>query len=466
VAPAISFENRTELHLNFDVPIGGGGVSPDGKTVADADGKSPPSTPVVAAKPFTLGNQVNLGLDIRYQEVTAYDEYANEPANAWDLSRQNLFGFDPNNYLFGSALPIPGHPGVTATASTFDSNGDTNRSRILDIAPFYQHVLNITDKFSFLAGVRADILGVTVMDPLYDQAKALGLPLSSSTNRDDAWVVNPNFNFSPTFKPWKWLTAYFTYNYSLAIAAGDSGGFPGNDIPIPVQAGLKQSSELYEFGVKASLLKDTLFLNAAVFSQTRNLPQQGGSVLKDKAEGFEFEADYQPSRNFYVSAGYSYLNSFIYVPRGGAYLANQEYPVNWPQQNGVLYGGPAGSVAVDTGYFAPEGAYRQPGAPTHLFNFLARYEIPTSIGTFGTVLGVNVTGPYFLDYNGYIVVPWQYEMDLSFLYKTKDDRFEARLALLNLTNQKNWSPPSALEGNDSVVADWPFHIEATITFKF
>jgi hypothetical protein len=102
----------------------------------------------------------------------------------------------------------------------------------------------------------------------------------------------------------------------------------------------------------------------------------------------------------------------------------------------VLFGGPAGSVAVDTGYFAPEGAYRQPGLPSHLFNFLAKYQIPTSYGTFGAVLGVNMTGPYFLDYNGYIVVPWQYEMDLSFLYKSKNDRFEAKLALLNLTDQK------------------------------
>jgi catecholate siderophore receptor len=464
IAPAISFENRTELHLNFDVPIGGTGVTADGKRVADDDGKSPLPGITPAAKPFVIGNQINLGLDVRYQEVTAYDDFDNEPANAWDISRQYLYGFDPNNFGAGTALPVPGHPGYTATPGVL--NGDTNNSRILDIGPFYQHVFNIGDHFSILAGARADIIGVTVMDPLYDEAKAAGIALPVSTNKATAWVVDPNFNVSPTFKPWKWLTLYFTYNYSESIASGDSGGFPGNAIPIPIKEDLKQVSELYEAGAKLSLVQDTLFINTAVFNQSRNLPQIGGATIRDKTQGFEIEADYQPNRNFYLSAGYSYLNSFEFVPRGGTFLATQQYPVNYPQQSGVLFGGPPGSVAVDTGYFAPEGAYRQPGLPSHLFNFLAKYQIPTSYGTFGAVLGVNVTGPYFLDYNGYIIVPWQYEMDLSFLYKSKNDRVEARLALLNLTDQKNWSPPNPFYGNDSVVAEWPFHVEATITFKF
>jgi hypothetical protein len=43
---------------------------------------------------------------------------------------------------------------------------------------------------------------------------------------------------------------------------------------------------------------------------------------------------------------------------------------------------------------------------------------------------------------------------------------DAKLALLNLTDQKNWSPPNPFYGNDSVVAECPFHVEATITFKF
>jgi hypothetical protein len=96
-----------------------------------------------------------------------------------DASRQYLYGFDPNNFAFGTALPVPGHPGYTATPGVL--NGDTNNSRIIDIAPFYQHVLNIGDHLSILAGVRADILGVKVMDPLYGEAKAYGVSVPVKT---------------------------------------------------------------------------------------------------------------------------------------------------------------------------------------------------------------------------------------------------------------------------------------------
>jgi outer membrane receptor protein involved in Fe transport len=238
-----------------------------------------------------------------------------------------LYGFDPNNFAFGTALPVPGHPGYTATPGVL--NGDTNNSRIIDIAPFYQHVLNIGDHLSILAGVRADILGVKVMDPLYGEAKAYGVSVPVKTNKADAWVVDPYFNVSPTFKPWKWLTLYFTYNYSESIASGDSGGFPGNAIPIPIKEDLKQVSELYEVGAKATLLKDTLFISAALFNQSRNLPQIGGATIRDKTQGFEIEADYQPSRNFYLSAGYSYLNSFSFVQLFGQVSDSHELRNIW-----------------------------------------------------------------------------------------------------------------------------------------
>jgi hypothetical protein len=104
--------------------------------------------------------------------------------------------------------------------------------------------------------------------------------------------------------------------------------------------------------------------------------------------------------------------------------------------------------------------------PKHAFNLLARYQVPTPYGTVGAILNNVVTGPFYLDYGNYLNVPWQYQMDLTFFYKTPDGRFEARLALLNLTGEHNWSPPNPIYGNDSVVAEWPFHVEGTLTFRF
>ena len=455
IPSAFSFENRTEFHINFDIPFGGGGSG--GEPVVD--GKEA-KAPVPETKPgFVLGNKINLGVDFHYQEVTAFDDFFDEPLNAWNLATSRNFIHYVNFSSF-TALPVPNNPGWTGTPGVF--NGDTNYSKVFTVAPFYEHVFDFGEHFSLLAGARADILWVKVNDPLYAEAAAAGTVNPNGPPGARASVVEPNFNVSPTFKPWKWFTTYFTYNYSQSYAAGNGGGFPAGDgsghATIPVTNELHVHSDLYEVGAKASLLGDTLFINAALFQQHRVNPGLGASYSRDTARGFEIEADYQPSRNFYLSAGYSYINSFIHGSPG---FVAQVYPIDSVHQLG-----PNGTVITDNGKSLPLGIYREPGVPAHAVNLLAKYQIPTSFGTFGAIFGETVTGPMFLGYGGYVRIPAQHEEDLTFFYHTKDDHFEAKIALLNLTDQKLWGPPNAVYGYDSVVAEWPFHVEGTITFKF
>src|ERR1700733_9296606 len=454
IPSAFSFENRTEFHINFDIPFGSrgsGGEPADGK---EAKAPAPESSPA-----FVLGNKINFGIDFHYQEVTAFDDYFDEPLNAWNLATSRTFIHYVNFSSF-TALPVPNNPGWTGTPGVF--NGDTNYSKIFTVAPFYQHVFDFGEHFSLLAGIRADVVWVKVNDPLYDEAAAAGNVNPNGAPGARASVVEPNWNISPTFKPWKWLTTYFTYNYSQAYSAGNGGGFPAGDgsghATIPVTNELHIHSDLYEAGAKASLIGDTLFINAALFQQHRINPGLGASFSRDTARGFEIEADYQPSRNFYLSAGYSYLNSFIHGSPG---FVAQVFPIDSVHQLG-----PNGTVITDNGGTLPRGIYREPGVPAHAVNLLAKYQIPTSFGTFGAIFGETVTGPMFLGYGGYVRIPAQHEEDLTFFYHTKDDHLELKLALLNLTNQKLWGPPDPVYGYDSVVAELPFHVEGTITIKF
>jgi hypothetical protein len=454
IPSAFSFENRTEFHINFDIPFGGGGSGGEPDDGKEAKAPVPQSSPA-----FVLGNKINLGIDFRYQEVTAFDDYFDEPLNAWNLATSRNFIHYVNFSTF-TALPIPNNPGWTGTPGVF--NSDTNYSKMFTVAPFYEHVFDFGEHFSLLAGVRADVIWVKVNDPLYEEAVAAGTVNPNGPVGARASVVDPNFNVSPTFKPWKWLTTYFTYNYSQAYSAGNGGGFPAGDgnghATIPVTNELHIHSDLYEAGAKASIIGDTLFINAAMFQQHRINPGIAASYSRDTARGFEIEADYQPSRNFYLSAGYSYLNSFIHGSPG---FVAQVYPIDSVHQLG-----PNGTVITDNSATLPRGVYREPGVPAHAVNFLAKYQIPTSFGTFGAIFGETVTGPMFLGYSGYVRIPAQHEEDLTFFYHTKDDHLELKLALLNLTNQKLWGPPDPVYGYDSVVAEWPFHVEGTITIKF
>ena len=163
-----------------------------------------------------------------------------------------------------------------------------SRRRIqLQISSVREHVFDFGEHFSLLAGVRADVVWVKVNDPLYDEAIAAGTVNPNGPVGARASVVEPNFNVSPTFKPWKWLTTYFTYNYSQAYAAGNGGGFPAGDgngnATIPVTKELHIHSDLYEAGAKASIIGDTLFINAAIFQQHRINPGIAASYSRDTA---------------------------------------------------------------------------------------------------------------------------------------------------------------------------------------
>ena len=69
-----------------------------------------------------------------------------------------------------------------------------------------------------------------------------------------------------------------------------------------------------------------------------------------------------------------------------------------------------------------------------------------------------------LSYDGNTKIPWQYNVDLSAFYQYK--RYEVRLGLYNVTNQRNWDPANPIYGNESIFADEPFHVEGTFKIKF
>ena len=65
---------------------------------------------------------------------------------------------------------------------------------------------------------------------------------------------------------------------------------------------------------------------------------------------------------------------------------------------------------------------------------------------------------------GTLVIPTQFNLDTTVFYETES--WGVRLALLNTTNQKNWSPPNQIYGGESIVAELPFRAELTIMYRF
>lgn len=406
IDPSIGIENRTEFRIDADQ------------------------------------HQLNTGVSLRWQRVKAYNDFFFEPANVWDLTRDRTFINVANSASFpGGASPVPGWPGRFATPGVF--NGDTNDSTAYAIAPFIQDQWKINDQFSLLGGVRVDFLRVHSTDPLK--------PVFIASADDKASVSLLNYNLSALYSPTKTASFYITYNYSEnpGGAVGNGGGFgqledgDGDGVYTITKSRLEQESELLEAGAKFSFLENTLFVGAAIFHQERTNLQLNGAIEKFTSEGFEIEANYQPSRQLFLTLAYSYTDSIV---NGPSFDVNNTSP--W--------------LPGQTPFFIlPPGDYARQGVPDHLVNGLATVRFTDE---FGVSVGFVFTSEINNNVAGTLVIPSQYSIDTTLFYEAKT--WDVRLALLNTTDEKNWSAPNAVYGGESIVAELPFRAELTLRYKW
>ncbi len=445
-------DDRTELRGKFETTVGGGQARSPGPDAKDAQGhrnaKDAKDAKQVAdaipGKGIRLIDSFNTGIDIRYQHTLAYDDYFNEPSNTWDLSAPRS---DIAYVNFVADLPIPGHPDRLATPGVI--NGDTGDTNLVQGGVFLQNEFRFGPA-ALLTGGRGDFVYVHFADPV-----TFGGDIG-----DDTVTVIPDANISLTYDITPKITAYGTFNYSQYTHVGVGGGLtPGFGSQYNAND-FHNESFLEEGGIKASLLKDTLFVNLAAFHQTRGFSGAGGAITPIDAKGIEIEGNWQPNKNFYLTAGYTLTEAFLYHQNPG--FVSQLAPLDKLPVNAD------GTITLDSGgvYTNPDGTlklsnYRQPGLPEHLFNFLATYKFDFGLGA---SLGTVVTGPIHSDYTGNLRIPWQYTMDLTVFYTYK--RYEARIAFLNVTDQDNWAPPNPVYGDGSILRDLPFRVEGSFKIRF
>ena len=388
---------------------------------------------------------LNTGVAFRYTKVKAYNDYFFEPAAVWDITRDRNFinVYNSENFPgFGSAFlggPVPNWPGRYGSAQIV--NDDSNISHSVTASPFAQLTWHLSDSFDLVAGGRVDFLHVRTRDPFTPGAE------------DSIDVSLPNLNLSAIYKFTPDFTAYATYNYSenTSGATANGGGFgglkaddDGNILPLPKSL-YTQPSELFEIGAKRSMLDDKFFVGAAIFEQTRQNKPQNSPVVTYRYRGFEVEANYQPTRKLYVTLSYTLTDGTVPAGNTGFEAINVS-PVASPEVQASSQA--TGRVTIQ-------------GLPRNQFNALVSYK-------FDNGFGVTLNGTYHDEVNnnwaGTIVIPWQYELDGSVYYTA--DKWTARLSVLNLTDEKNWSPPNGVYGNESIVADEGIRAEFTVGYRF
>ena len=435
-------DNRLEFIWDTDIPIISGmtrkeDTSKDAKEVAKQVKKDDD-------KGLTFHNQLNAGVEFRYQNNTNYDTFAYEPFDAFDITKGPTSIYIPTaNNLADGQYHIPGLPSQYVFTP---NNGDNAHSNLYEFGPYLQDSLKFTDQVSLLFGARVDILYVDAKSPPGTPAKLVEV-MSTTQGL-------PSFNISPTYKPFPWVTGYFTYNYSQSTNTGDGGDYSPTFGP----KDFHQPSNLYEIGAKFNALKNTLFFTSAAYIQDRTNPSQGGTSVKQNVKGLEFELYYQPNKHLYATTSYSLLDSHSVDPG----FTHEAFPITTSTTvapGTILLTDNPSFAAAPGGSFS--GTYRTPGYPEHLFNTLVSYK--TDFGL-GATADLQVTSPMTISYDGTIKIPWQYNVDFSVFYTYK--RYTARVGIYNVTNNHNWDPANPIYGNESIFADEPIHVEGSFVIKF
>jgi len=420
--------NRTELHYELDPKIGS----------------------------WDLPIKTISGIDLRYSSVVSYQDFSIEPFFLYDVSRpSSLFRLPSNPAVTtygGSTVLVPGAPGYGS--NYFFGNGDQN-TEISQSAFFTQWDMKVHEKFSIIAGGRGDYIYASARSP-----EAVGFPVGNRYNVSSD-VFNTSVFISGVYKWTPSLSSYATYNLVNAIQG--SANFGGVDGTSGNKKGLERAlsteSELIEFGSKASLLDNKVFLSAALFDQTRVAPQLVGDPIGIETQGIELEAFYQPDKNFNASANFTYQDATSDSKPGqqtGNYLDG--YPVGFivDGQSGTGRGSPNYS------YTPVPGKVRAASVPRVLFNTYLTYQFDNG---FGGSVGPQVTGEQWQNQNGSLVIPTQYVINAFLFYK--QPKWDVQVNFFNITDERNWtSIDPGFAGNDVIFPEQPFRISGQIRFKF
>lgn len=451
-----TLENRTDVKINADLPFS---LSGDGAPVK---------------------NQFIAGGTVRYAYTNYISDFSAETASVYDLTgNPALWVFNPAYQALADAFTYTtsfgrtqfGVPGRDVTG-----NGNTGISGLWDTGLFFQDRVSFTPQWSLLFGGRIDAVQNHSYDPLGGAVCANcftdNLPQSHTTGvygLGDA-------NFSLVYRPHPWVSGYVTFDWTQSVNPNGGEGGVNAFGQVPDILLMRQTSYLYEAGLKFNLLNNKLFAGMAVFDQKRNVPTGYGGTVPDAANirGVELEMNYQPNRNLYVTASYSYIDTTLSA-------APQFY--DYPAEPGINVDG-AGLLAV----FEPGQKFQDPGIPQHVFNLLGNYKFDNGLGVRS---GLQVTGPInlipsgqldlaasgagglvplpseVLSANGYLkspVIPWQFTWNASVFYEWS--RYTITLSVYNLTDQRNWQPSPTLYGDDFLVLDDPRTFEVRLQAKF
>jgi outer membrane receptor for monomeric catechols len=422
-----------------------------------------------------IDNSLITGIDFKFLEMTAYQDYATEPVGTFDLSQplnQIVYpGYAYENNTWGGGLRVPGTTGYSADPADVANVEET----MYDTAYFVQDDVSLTKRLTLTAGYRIDNIDVHGESPAYEEygyynsafqyvplAAPVYIPEGGSTStvagyNNSRTVNDQSFFTSLSFKPTENSTIYITYDHVDGILG--SSNFGGVDAVYLDQV-LSTKSTLYEAGYKQSMLNNTLYLSAALFQQLKYGTEITGGKYPIKDNGLELEAVYQPNRSWNLNANLTYQDATafgVFYQSAGNYLDTFATTTPVDGTYGTGYGTPNFQL-----YYPPAGRMRAPGIPQLEANAFVEYTSPMG---WGVGAGPQFIGKQYANDEDTLYIPPETEVDGFVFYG--QGHWNLRLNIKNALNARLLDPIDvSYAGNSLIYVRPPISVSLTLRLRY
>jgi hypothetical protein len=404
-------------------------------------------------------NQSIVGLAYRYDSAESYIDFIDEVFALYDLTADPSTFVNPFYPNFWLTVPNPPVAIIAGKDSTYRSQiSGARRSVLHNFGVFYQHELDITERFTVLGGVRGDYTFVDARRPQLVNISGDPLPTYKAT----AQVFNPSGNASLIFRPADKISTYVTYNYVRNIQGDDFNAL--RPIIVDGQAivdrtELEVENTLLEIGIKGSFFDDTLYAGITGFYQERVRTNRENVKIPLEVHGLEGELVYHPSVNFslYTNASYTWARQ----PNSRPFTYTKNHLDAFPTdlivdgQPGTGVGAP--NFGIPSPF--PAGDYRLWSLPSLIVNTGATYIFNNGFGISGNA---QLIDSYPLNPSGTLTIPSTVEVGGAVFYRRKN--WEARLNVFNIFDERIITPVALAAANDIIMIERPRR--ASVTFKY
>ncbi|KAF0093040.1 MAG: putative TonB-dependent receptor [Puniceicoccaceae bacterium 5H] len=298
--------------------------------------------------------------------------------------------------------------------STF--GGASEYSHLYQLAAFAQaRTAIIPDRLALNYALRAE-------QAWFIKGLPADIDYATEADREDKYAKDNtaylNGSINPTLRLWRDVYLYGAAQLGKAFSPGDGGTLAGKESFTDV--------ELYEGGLKASLLDRKLFVSLAAYHWDQAVISSRDAEARPlRAKGAEFEFNYTLSDRLVLLGSFTAQRVYqkdATAGYGAVVQTEEEYALG----GGILQGASDRELTNN-----PEGVYG--GFPELSANFYARYQ--TEQG-WGGAFGPTWRSGYYHDINRELHIPASWVWDASIFYENDDWRINLRVD--NVFDEDYW----------------------------